>query len=492
MTLSGPQSQQIIAIAYDSRRVENHSIFFCMVGEHADGHRFIEDAIQKGACAVVGSDASALKEASDRHPTISFIFASETRRALACFSAHYYNRADQKLKTAAVTGTNGKTTVTSYIRSLLNHLGMPTGQIGTAGIWDDQSPLPFKQTTPTTPEAPDLQAIFQHLQHSHVKAVAMEATSIAIEQNRLAEMIFDVGIYTNLSPEHLEFHPTMDHYREAKLKLFNQVRQAVVNIDDDELSQTILTRFNGPVLTYGMDRPADISAKAIQADDQGTRFILTVSQESHPVRAPIFGRYNMANLLAAIGTCLLFGHSLHDIISVLPKVEGPEGRFQKVETYPSHQIVLDYAHTPEALINVLEAARQLTYKRLILLITGIGLRDPQKRPKMAKAAEGHADEIVVSVDHPGYFDRDVIADDVRRGFTNPFSQHIHKTIYREDGIHHALSLAEEGDLVLITGLGFGGYQVICGENVPYDELAVIHSYFQKKARERVYVREQTS
>lgn len=476
-TLWGPDKQAISNVNYDSRDIREDDAFVCVAGENHDGHLFIEQAIHNGAKTVVGTNQETLSTYSTSYSDISFICVPDSRSALAELSSLIFDAPYKSLFTIGVTGTNGKTTVSSFLYSLLNALSCRTGCIGTAGIWDDRQKTDFKQTVPTTPEAPDIQRVLKYFCQSDMDAAVIESTSIAIEQKRLHTIDFDIAVHTNLTPEHLEFHGTMKAYKEAKLKLFEQAKSAVVNLDDLVMSGDLLRDFKGPLITYGIHGAADIKADKIETTIEGTSFILIVSGERVKVCAPIYGEYNVSNLLAAIAACIQMGYSIHQILSVLSKLKSPEGRYQIVENKAPFQIVLDYAHTPDALSNILTAVRQVPYRKLIVMITGVGLRDPNKRPLMAEVVEGKAEEIVVSVDQPGFADRQDVVNDVLQGFNHPESSRIHTRLHREDAIHHAFDLANPGDLVLLTGIGFGGYQIIGDEKVPYSELEVIEEYF---------------
>lgn len=481
----GPEQTEVDSLCYNSSDAGKNSAFFCIIGSQTDGHEYAREAIKNGASMIVGSNKAFLENLISYYPSVTFLHVADSKIAMAEFSIFFHNFVHHSLKTIGVTGTNGKTTVTAYTRTLLNRLNIPTGIMGTAGMWDHQSKLTFKQTTPTTPEAPDLHAIFERIYQNGAKAVSLEATSIAIEQQRLHGIMFDVGIHTNLSPEHLDFHETMDHYKQSKLKLFLQSKQAVVNLDDDGMADDILAVFKGPLLTYSIEKKADIYAERIVPDETGTSLTIVTQQNRYDIHVPVFGSYNISNLLASFCACIHLGMEEEHVIAQLPFIEGPEGRFQVIDHYPRYKIILDYAHTPDALELVIEAAKKLKHRRLILMLTGIGLRDPLKRPKMAKAAEGKADAFVVSVDHPGFVDREKVAGDVVSGFSDPHAPNVYKEPLREHAIHRALSLSEEGDLVLITGLGFGGYQHVKGEQVPYDELQVIQDFFDKEKAQNI-------
>ncbi|MGR9050378.1 UDP-N-acetylmuramoyl-L-alanyl-D-glutamate--2,6-diaminopimelate ligase [Halobacillus faecis] len=476
-SFKGPERQEIHSVSYDSREVEAGDAFICINGEHHDGHLFIKQAIEAGAQTIVGTYGEVLDFYAAEHPDLSFVCVQDSRSALAVLSSIVCGSPSESLHTIGVTGTNGKTTVATFTHSILNSLSFRTGSLGTAGIWDDRKKTDFKQTVPTTPEAPDIHKVLEYFCEEKMQAAVIESTSIALEQKRLETIHFNVAVHTNLTPEHLEFHQTMDAYKAAKMKLFQQADQAVINVDDPLMADDLIQAFQGPATTYGIRQPADLQASHIHSTRTGTTFDLDAFGMKYKVQAPVFGEYNVSNLLAAIAACHHVGFSITSILSVIDTIRKPEGRFQIVEKEVPYQILLDYAHTPDALSHVLEAVVQIPHRKLVVMITGIGLRDPKKRPRMAEVVEGVADEIVVSVDQPGHADRQTVINDVCRGFTRGFSPHIHTRLRREEGIHKSLDLAGPGDLVLLTGIGFGGYQIIGDEKVPYSELAVIDDYF---------------
>ncbi|RWZ52206.1 UDP-N-acetylmuramoyl-L-alanyl-D-glutamate--2,6-diaminopimelate ligase [Halobacillus fulvus] len=479
-SVQGPRRQPISSVVYDSREVAQNDAFVCITGEHQDGHQYIDQAIRKGAKTIIGTDSQRLHTYADEYPSVSFICVSDSRAALAGLASAVCEYPSESLFTVGVTGTNGKTTVSSFIYTILNQLSIRTGCIGTAGIWDDRQKTDFKQTVPTTPESPDIQRVLKYFCEQDMQAAVIESTSIALDQKRLDRIEFDVAVHTNLTPEHLEFHGTMEAYKQAKMKLFDQSKTAVVNVDDDGMAADLLESLQIPYITYGFQETANVRADQMEALKDGTTFQLTAFGKAYEVHAPLFGRYNISNLLAAVAACHQKGFTIEEILSVLCQIKTPEGRFQIVKNDAPFQILLDYAHTPDALENVLQAARQIPHKKLIVMITGIGLRDPKKRPLMARITEGLADEIIVSVDQPGHADRRQVVNDVMEGFRHPESPHIHSKLYREEAIHYAFDLAETDDLVLLTGIGFGGYQIIGDEKVPYSELNVIEDYFAEK------------
>lgn len=476
----GREAGEVTSIVFDSRKSQKGAAFFCMKGLNQDGEAFIDEALHKGSTGIVSQNGKRMKELSLSYPDLTFIEVLNTRTAAAQFSAAFYHNSSRDLFLTGVTGTNGKTTVASYIRSILNALGMPAGMIGTNGIWSSREKLSFRGSTPTTPEAPDLHRIFSEYAAHGEKAAVMEVSSIALDQKRVEGIQFDVAVHTNLSPEHMEYHKTFENYREAKLKLFKQADKAVVNADD-VLGAEILSVFPGRVLTYSLNRDveADIHAYAITPSETGTSAVIEMNGQAQHVFLPLFGEYNIANILAAVCTALHGGFSLSHVLEAAEKIEPVEGRFQVVWGKEKQKIIIDYAHTPTALDQLLKEVKKQKGRRVILMLMGIGIRDFSKMPRMAATAEGRADQIVVSVDHPGDHEPQLVIDQVLSGFRNPEDPSISTALNREEAVRKALSLSSEGDIVLLTSGCINGAQIVKGQSIPHSDEKVIEEYFEQ-------------
>jgi UDP-N-acetylmuramoyl-L-alanyl-D-glutamate--2,6-diaminopimelate ligase len=473
----GRNDVEIDRIAYDSRTVTTGTAFFCISGSEKDGHDFIDKAAANGAAAIIGMDASLLKEKQKQYPYITFILTEDSQRAMSYFSQRLYSYAYKKIHTIAVTGTNGKTTVTSFVRWLLNRSGVKTGSIGSEKVLDHERKRDFPHSTHTTPEAPDLHYVFHKFAEEKMHAVALEVTSIAIDQRRVDGMMFDIGVHTNLTPDHIDYHDTFEQYKEAKMQLFKQVKKAVVNLDDEGMGKDLTASFTGPMLTYSMHEQGDVRASIKEVTSSGTFVTLVIHDKTFDVFLPFFGDHNIANFLAAICACMHMNIPVSILLKQLPGLKTPVGRFQFIDTCGKYRIISDFAHTPDALKKVIKSVKQMNYQRLILLIAGSGIRDKRQLPELAEAAEGEADETVVAVEHPDRSERRDILREVLAGFTKTSSA-MYTELYRDKGVEKAISLAGEGDLVLLTGLGSLDHQVINGIEVPYSEIDVIHSSLQ--------------
>lgn len=486
----GPDNPCISSIAFDSRNVTKGTAFFCIKGENADGHDYIVEAIEKGASAVIGKDVVQFKKLNTEYPTCTFMAVQDVRYALAHCSIFLHGYADEKIQTIGVTGTNGKTTVAAFVRSLLTQLNIPTGSIGTNGIWTADEKIDFAKSTPTTPEAPDLHAIFKLLHEKNNEAAVMEVSSIAVDQKRVEGIHFDIAIHTNLSPEHLEYHRTFERYKTAKMNLFKQAKNAVINIDDAGMGRDLLEIYQGNALTYSLNpgSGADVIAANCTSIPEGTAFELMVKNQTYGVQASVFGDYNVANLLAAVCTGIHNGFTVEEIIPVLPSIENPSGRFQMIEEYGDRKIILDYAHTPVALANLIEAAKKIDHRKMIVMIAGIGIRDFEKMPKMAQVIEGKADEIIVTVDHPGFSNPEDIVNKVMSGFTNQQAANISTSLTREEGVVTSLKRSNDRDLIILTSGCINGAQLVKGEAIPHSDEEIISNYFNG---ENEYIARQT-
>lgn len=475
----GPSMQQTTGIVYDSRDVQNQYAFFCIIGEETDGHLYIDEAIQNGATTIVGSDKSTLEFYASSHPLLSFVLVHDSREALAFIAIEFNHYVSDKLFKVGVTGTNGKTTVATYVRNLLNLLSLPCGMLGTNGIFTSDELLHIKKSTPTTPMSSDVQAIFTELVNRGDKAASMEVSSIALDQHRVSGFEFDVAIHTNISEEHMEYHKTFEHYKMCKLRLFTQAKASVINLDDAGMSQDIIQAVQGSLLTYSsnVESNADLVWTNIQHHLDGMSFDLIYEDKTYRINVPIYGEYNVGNLVSAIGAALFANISLQEILQVLPKMQQVDGRFQVIHGPENRTIVLDYAHTPVALEAIMRAVKKLPHNRLITLITGIGIRDFSKMPKMAKTAEGKADALIVTVDHPGYNDPWNVVDAVLKGFTEPYLQEVLTAPSRHEGVLKALEASEPGDIVLLTSGCINGSQIVKGEYIPHSDEEIIHNYF---------------
>ncbi len=467
MAVHGPADREIVALCYDSRKAVPGSLFVAIRGERTDGHDHIDGALRRGAVALV-------TERVVRAEGATVLVVPHARRALAQAAAAFYGDPASRLRTVGVTGTNGKTTVVYLLRHLLERAGLRAGLLGTVGYEMGGRTLPAARTTP---EALDLQRLLAQCVDARCGAVVMEVSSHALAQERVAEIAFDVGVFTNLTQDHLDFHGSMKAYFDAKARLFaglrahpQRTRAAVINIDDP-YGQQLVARFGRdlPVVTYGMGARADFRASNFKVELSGSSYQLDAQERSYLVRLPLIGRFNILNSLAALAAAHGLGVDLRSSVLALARAPQVPGRLEVVPAKRQFQVFVDYAHTDDALLNVLKTCRDLHPRRLILVFGCGGDRDRAKRPLMGAVADAHADHAIVTSDNPRSEDPEAIIREVAAGFRQRKPERI---VDRREAIARAVSLADARDIVLIAGKGHEKYQEFADRTVPFDDVEV--------------------
>jgi len=472
--VDGPSDRVIRSITHDSRRVGPDTLFAALpsvtpgrVGEEAaGGARFILEAVEKGAAAV-------LTDSDLEVPRATMIRVGDPRAALADVAATFYRHPSLQLQMAGVTGTNGKTTVSFLLKHLLDVAERPCGLIGTVRYVIGPREIPAARTTP---ESDDVQRLLREMRDVNCRAAVMEVSSHALQQDRVRYVEFDTAIFTNLTQDHLDYHETMEAYFAAKQRLFEQLAAqtrkagtAVINVDDrhgrrllDELGQRVAT------ITFGQSSNAMFRATDLRTDLHGTRYSLHAGGKSYLVRLPLFGTFNVYNSLASLAAMRALGHDVRKSVDALKDAPQVPGRLEMVPGPKSFRVFVDYAHTPDALENVLRTLRSLEPNRLLAVFGCGGDRDRAKRAPMGRAAEELADWCVVTSDNP----RGEDPEEICRQITAALRGTNHETIVdRRAAIRRAVTLAEPGDIVLIAGKGHEDYQEIAGRRVPFDDVA---------------------
>ncbi|NNE68733.1 MAG: UDP-N-acetylmuramoyl-L-alanyl-D-glutamate--2,6-diaminopimelate ligase [Rhodothermales bacterium] len=457
----GLDDVRITAVTADSREAAPESLFVAVPGTQFDGHDFVEQAVAAGASALVVERPI--------EADVPQILVSDARRALAQLGAALAGDPAERLAMAAVTGTNGKTTTAWLIAQALNAAGHRCGYIGTIG-WG--MPDALAPTTHTTPDPVRLHQTLADLEASGCRACAMEASSHAIDQERTAAIPFAAAAFTNLTRDHLDYHGTVEAYLDAKARLFESLPAeslAVLNTDD-EAGRAIAGRTRADVLTYGTESSADVRL-AIVSDRAGLRLKL----DGHDARFKVSGSFNAYNLAAAYGVLAAYGLDPAERIAALGEAEPAPGRFEIVPIRKDRVAVIDYAHTPDALRNVLEAARGIVPAgaQLWCVFGCGGERDEGKRPIMGGIAEALADRVVVTSDNPRREDPQVILDHIREGVRQP--EHMQWIVDRAEAVNRAVQASGVGDVVVVSGKGPESYQVIGTERIPYSDMAQVKS-----------------
>jgi UDP-N-acetylmuramoyl-L-alanyl-D-glutamate--2,6-diaminopimelate ligase len=464
----GPLDRPVEGVAYDSRRVQRNCLFVALRGGKFDGHKFIGQAIEKGASVIVA-------EREEKNPRFTCLVVEDTRSALADLAAVFYGNPASRLKLAGVTGTNGKTTTTFLIKHICEKAGLRCGLIGTVRYEIGDRILP---ATRTTPESLDVQELLAQIVDAGCRAAAMEVSSHALAQERVRGIEWDAAVFTNLTQDHLDFHGTMENYFQSKAKLFTQLAQqkkkrkpvAVVNVDDrygEKLLGQIDKRIS--VVTFGMGVQADFRASNYRMEFGGTSYQLDARGKSYLVRLPLIGRFNVTNSLGALAAANALGINLREAVLSLGKSPQVPGRLEIVPAKRQFQVFVDYAHTPDALLNVVKTLRELEPRHLIVVFGCGGDRDREKRPLMGEIADRHADYAIITSDNPRKEDPNAIIAEVEKGFR---SGHYQKIVDRTEAIARAIQLAQARDIVLIAGKGHESYQEFADHTVPFDDIQV--------------------
>ncbi|WP_313450871.1 UDP-N-acetylmuramoyl-L-alanyl-D-glutamate--2,6-diaminopimelate ligase [Stutzerimonas kunmingensis] len=452
-------------LTLDSRKVRGGDLFLAVPGLQFDGRDHIQDAVARGAAAVA-YEAEGLDESlTDNAVMVPVLHLAEQLSAIA---GRFYGEPSRSLRVVGVTGTNGKTSVSQLIAQALDRLGEPCGIIGTLGTgFHGQLELGRH----TTPDAIGVQATLANLKQEGARAVAMEVSSHGLDQGRVAALDFDVAVFTNLSRDHLDYHGSMDAYGAAKARLFEVpgLSCRVINLDDAFGRVLAGEERESRLITYSLEDPtAYLFCAEARLDDDGIHARLITPQGERSLRSPLLGRFNVSNVLAAVGALLGMDYPLDEILAVLPELQGPAGRMQRLGGGDHPLIVVDYAHTPDALEKVLTALRPHARGRLLCLFGCGGDRDTGKRPLMAEVAERLADGVVVTDDNPRNEAPEQILEGIGSGFSNPAA--VTFSHGRAQAIASLIAAARAEDVVVLAGKGHEDYQEVRGERLPFSDL----------------------
>lgn len=459
----------IAGIAYDSRKVSKDFVFVCIKGYETDGHRFAASAVQNGAAVIVAEDRLDVD--------VPVVYVDDTRKAIAELSAEFYGHPADKLSLVGITGTNGKTTITYLIKSILESAGKSVGVIGTNQNIIGDKLLLTKSTTPTTPNALELEQLFNEMVLHGAEYVVMEVSSHALELDRVYGCNFSVGVFTNLTQDHLDFHKTMENYYNAKAKLFDISERGVVNYDD-EYGKRIAQRGSN-ILKAGTGDSCDLRAENIKISSRGAQFDMIYKGKSYPASIRIPGRFSVYNAICAAGAALQLGIDIADVIKGLADAPGVVGRVEVVPTDTDYTVIIDYAHTPDGLENVINCVKGFAEGRTITLFGCGGDRDSTKRPIMGEIAGRLSDYSIITSDNPRTEDPEKIVREIEAGMKKTDGQYTLITDRRE-AIGYALSIARKGDVIILAGKGQETYQIIGREKFDFDERIEVYKHLKNK------------
>lgn len=465
--VAGAAPVDVVDLAHDTRRVGPGALFFCVPGARADGHDLAWEAIERGAVAVVVERPLEV--------SVPQLVVPDARAAMAVAADAFFGEPTKQLEVAGVTGTNGKTTTAFLLHSLLSAAGRAPGLVGTVEwiVGGETRPAPF-----TTPEAIDLQRLLREMLDAGDRSVALEASSHGSALHRLDRVRFDVLVFTNLSQDHLDLHGSMEEYFQAKRRLFTgpQPPPAAVNVDDEwgrRLADDLADAHRAPLVTFGLGDGADVRAEDLELTAHGSR----LTAAGITVETPLRGLFNVANVLGAVAAGLLLDLDEREIAKGVSTVSGIPGRFQIVDEGQPFTVVVDYAHTPDSLATVLQAARDLARERVLVVFGAGGDRDHTKRAPMGAVASEWADVVIVTSDNPRSEDAVRIIQDVLQGA----GLDVEIDPDRRSAIRRALSLAAPGDVVVIAGKGHEQGQDVGGVVHPFDDRDVAREVLRELA-----------
>lgn len=470
--LRAPGELEISDVAYDSRRVTPGAAFVAIRGFESDGHRYIPQAAEKGAACVICEE----KPAAD----VPYVIVKDSRLALAMVSRNFYRDPGSEMVLIGVTGTNGKTTTTYLVKHLLEQKrGATVGLIGTNGNMIGSE---FLHTERTTPESCELQKLLREMADAGCTHVVMEVSSHSLVLHRVAGLHFAVGIFTNLTQDHLDFHKTMDEYARAKSLLFSMCDRAVINLDD-EWSGFMLEHCPCPAITFSEGERGDLTAHDIALSSAGVAFTAAYHGEGERVKLGIPGLFSVYNALGVIGTGLSLGIDLAECADSLASARGVKGRVEVVPTDGDYTILIDYAHTPDALENVLKSMRRVAKGRLVALFGCGGDRDRTKRPIMGRIAAENADFVVVTSDNPRTEQPEAIIADIVAGMEGTSTPREVIT-GRPEAIEWAIANHQPGDVIVLAGKGHEDYQIVGHEKHHMDEREIVAGILEKRKTDR--------
>ncbi len=454
---------EIKGIACDSKAIREGYLFIAVPGTKTDGHKFVSEAVDRGAVAVVIQKDVVLADG------IPKIYVSDSRGALAKIASEFYGRPSEKIKCIGITGTNGKTTISYLLDSILSTAGHKVGTVGTISYRIGQRVIP---ATNTTPGPVELHNYMNEMVRNSFDYAVLEVSSHSLDQRRVEGIKFLIGIFTNLTGEHLDYHKTTDEYFNAKAKLFEGLdddSHAVINFDD-EWGRALLKRSKGKITTYGVKSDAHFRAEEVNLSLDGTKFVIDMPSGRAKIDTKLIGLHNVYNITASIAASVCLRFPL-DLIKVgVESLTSVPGRLEAIVCGQPFKVFVDYAHTDDALYNVLSALRPLISKRIIVVFGCGGERDSTKRPRMGRVASRYADYVVVTSDNPRGEEPESIAKEIEAGIETKEYVII---LDREQAIRDALSKAKSGDCVLIAGKGHEPYQVFKNTIVPFDDREVV-------------------
>lgn len=464
---------EVTHLTLDNRNCQKGSVFFAIKGLVTDGHKYIDGAIKNGAVAVFVEEFT--------RDDILQIKVKDTRSAMSLVAAAFYGNPAKKLNFLGVTGTNGKTSITFMLKKALETKGISVAVIGTSGIYANDEKLNIRISTSTTPDPIELQYILSVLVEKGIDTVVMEVTAQALHLRKVEDILYTAGVFTNFTQDHLEFFGTMEVYADAKRRLFTPLKSknAVVNIDD-ALGREIADATECRLITYSLKNDADLKAVNVKLADNSSSFDLIYNGETYNVNLKITGEFNVYNTLGALGALLCYGFDINQALTLLELYTGTPGRFETPYMHGrEYSVIIDYAHTPDGLENILKTVVNYKKGRLITVFGCGGNRDSVKRPIMGKIAADYSDFCILTSDNPRFEDPDAIIDQIKSGLPDNYNDYI-CIENRYNAINYAMQFAQKDDIIVIAGKGDEDYQEIKGVKHHFSDRETVAEILQKK------------
>lgn len=458
----GSLEREVCGIEFDSRRVERGSLFVAQTGTSVDGHTFIDNCVKNGAVAIVLSDRSYLPEAEIEG--VTYILVSDSNRALGLIASTWFGEPSKHITLVGVTGTNGKTTIATLLYKLLQSLGHKAGLLSTVVNYVDQEAVP---STHTTPDAIALNGLLRRMVDAGCEYAFMEVSSHSIAQERIAGLDFDGALFTNLTRDHIDYHKTFDNYRDTKKRLFDNLKKSAfaVTNKDDKNGLVMTQNCKAKVYTYSTRAMADYRAQILEEGFDGMQLVL----DGQEVFVPLVGRFNVSNLLCIYGAARGLGLDKTEVLRILSTLSAVNGRFETIRSPKGWTAIVDYAHTPDAVENVISTINEIRKGRLITVVGCGGNRDKGKRPMMAQLAKQGSDQLILTSDNPRDEEPADILNDMLAGLTEDEKLSTLVIEDRRQAIRTACTLAQFGDVILVAGKGHEDYQIIKGVKHHFDD-----------------------
>ena len=468
-SITGDTGIEIKGVNIDSRRIVDGHLFVAMKGTQVDGHAFIAKAISQGAAAILCEDMP--EETSD---SVTYVQVKSTEDAVGEVATQFYGDPSRKLKLVGVTGTNGKTTIATLLYNMFRKLGYKCGLLSTVCNYIEDERIP---TTHTTPDPIELNQLLSRMVAAGCQYAFMECSSHAIAQKRIGGLRFAGGIFTNLTRDHLDYHKTFENYRNAKKAFFDGLPKgsfAITNADDKN-GMVMVQNTKATVKTYSTQRMADFRAKILECHFGG----MYLEIDGREVGVQFIGKFNVSNLLAVYGAALMLGEKAEDVLVAMSTLHSVSGRLDPVHSPEGYTAIVDYAHTPDALENVLKAIHEvLNGKGQVITVCGAGgNRDKGKRPLMAQEAVKQSDKVIITSDNPRFEDPQAIINDMLAGLDAKQMKKVVSIADRREAIRTACMMAKKGDVILVAGKGHENYQEICGVKHHFDDKEVLKEIF---------------